>query len=140
MATQSDFLARNFELTRNLSGSFLAGFEDFASWQFDTIQASITRSSQQLRSIWSDLGAAQEPANWSEMVQSGMRNAIKMNRDYLIATTDYQMETLRLIQEMSAEMQQAITEAMNEQLVTIDIVGSRGKRKATALASQKLAA
>lgn len=140
MATQSDYFARNLALTRNLSGSFLAGFEDFASWQFDSIQASITRGSQQLRGIWSDLGAAQEPANWSETVQSGMRNAIKMNRDYLIATTDYQMETLRLIQEMSAEMQQAITEALNEQLVSIDLVGSREKRKSTALSSQKLAA
>ena len=142
MAIQSDPLSRNVDLFRNLSTSFLSGSEVFSSWQFDSIQALITRHSQQLRAIWSDARAAQEPAQWSEALQSGMRNAIKMNRDCLIASTDYQMETLRLLQDMSSEMQQVMTDAMNEQLVNIDLLGSRAKRngKATALASQKLAA
>lgn len=140
MAIQSDPLSRNVDLVRNLSTSFLSGSGEFASWQFDSIQAAITRGSQLLRASWADACAAQEPANWSDAVQNGMRNAIKMKRDYLIAATDYQMETMRLLQEMGAEMQQAFTEALNEQLVNIDVLGAREKRKTNALASQKLAA
>lgn len=141
MAIQSDSISRNMDLFRELNTSLLSSSEAFASWQFDSLQALITRNGQQLRAIWSDAGSAQEPAKWSETVQSGMRNAININRDYLIAATDYQMETLRLLQEMGAEMQQLITEAMNEQLANIDVLGTRAKRsgKATAL-SQKLAA
>lgn len=142
MAIQSDPLSRNIDLIRNLSDSILSGSEVFAAWQFDSLQALVTRSSQQLRTAWADAGAAQEPAKWSETLQNGMRNAIKLNRDYLIASTDYQMETMRLLQDMSTEMQQLITEAMNEQLVNIDVIGARVKRngKATTLSSQKLAA
>jgi hypothetical protein len=142
MAIQSDPLSRNIDLIRNLSDSILSGSEVFAAWQFDSMQALVTRSSQQLRTAWADAGAAQEPAKWSETLQNGMRNAIKLNRDYLIASTDYQMETMRLLQDMSSEMQQLITEAMNEQLVNIDVIGARVKRngKATTLSSQKLAA
>lgn len=142
MTIQSDSLTRNIDLFRNLGTSFLSASETFAAWQFDSMQALITRNGQQLRAIWSNAGSAQEPAKWPDTVQNGLRNAVKMNRDYLIAATDYQMETMRLFQDISAEMQQVITEAMNEQLVNIDVVASRVKRngKATTLSSQKLAA
>lgn len=141
MDFQSDALSSNFDLFRNLSTSFLSSSEVFSSWQFDSIQALLTRNSQQLRTIWSDAGALQEPAKWPDAVQSGMRNAIKINRDYLIASTDYQMESMRLLQEMGTEMQQLITAAMNEQLVNIDVVASRAKRNGkAALSAQKLAA
>lgn len=140
MSIQFDPFSRSIDLFRNLSSCLLSGSETYSSWQIDSMQAAITRGSQQLRTAWSDIGAAQEPEKWSDAMQSGLRNAIKMNRDYLIATTDYQMETMRLLQEMGAEIQQLVTEALNEQLVTIDVVGAREKRRNGALASQKLAA
>lgn len=142
MAIQSDPISRNFDLFRELNTSLLSSSEAFASWQFDSMQALVTRNSQQLRAIWSDASNAQEPAQWSETLQNSLRNAININRDYLIAATDYQMETMRLLQDMGAEMQQLISETMNEQLASIDMIGARTKRsgKATALSSQKLAA
>lgn len=140
MAIQSDPFSRNLDLFRSLTNSFLSGSETYCSWQLDSTQAAITRGSQQLRGIWSELSAAQAPENWSEALHNAMRNAIKMNRDLLITSTDYQMESMRLLQEIGAELQQVVTEAVNEQLVNIDILGARQKRTNGALASTKLAA
>lgn len=141
MNLQFDPLSRNINLFRNLSSTLLSGSEELMSWQIDSAQSFLTRGSQQLKAALADAGSAQEPAHWPETVQSGMRNAIRMTRDCLVATTDYQMEAMRLLQEQGAETQKLITAALNEQLVNIDVVGSREKRsgKATAFA-QKLAA
>lgn len=142
MNLQFDPLSRNINLFRNLSSTLLSGSEELMSWQIDSAQSFLTRGSQQLKAALADAGSAQEPAHWPETVQSGMRNAIRMTRDCLVATTDYQMEAMRLLHEQGAETQKLITAALNEQLVNIDVVGSREKRssgKATTLA-QKLAA
>lgn len=142
MMFQSDPFSRSVEFFRDLGTSLLSGSEVFASWQFDSLQESVTRNTRQLRSAVTGASTAQEPAQWPETIQNGMRNAIKMSRDYLIAATDYQMESLRLLQGLGTDMQQIVTEAMNEQLVTIDMVASREKRngKGAVLAAQKIAA
>jgi len=142
MILQTDPFSRTFELFRDLGTSLLSGSEEMASWQFDSLQESMTRNTQQLRTAMSEASAAQEPAQWPETIQHGMRNTIKMSRDYLIATTDYQMMSLRLLQNLGTEVQQIITEAMNEQLVMIDVAASREKfnGKAATLAQQKIAA
>lgn len=140
MTIQSDPFFRNIDLFRNLGTTVLSGTKVFATWQLESIQASITRSGQQLRAAWADAGSMQEPAKWPDTVQSQMRNAIKMNRDYLTAMTDYQMESMRLLHDMGSEIQQLVTSAMNEQLVNIDVLASREKRKATAVSAQPVTA
>jgi len=100
MILQTDPFSRTFELFRDLGTSLLSGSEEMASWQFDSLQESMTRNTQQLRTAMSEASAAQEPAQW------------------------------------------IITEAMNEQLVMIDVAASREKfnGKAATLAQQKIAA
>ncbi|MDP2880569.1 MAG: hypothetical protein Q8N89_03195 [Azonexus sp.] len=132
MILNTDPFSRASELFRDLSTSLLSGSESMASWQFDHLQEAMERNTQQLRSTMSEACTAQEPAQWPETIQHGMRNAVKTSRDYLIATTDYQMESLRMLQNLSTEMQQIITEAMNEQLVNIDVLASREKRNGKA--------
>jgi protein involved in ribonucleotide reduction len=142
MKLQSDSFSRSIQLFRELGTSLLSGSEVFASWQFDSLQESMTRNTQQLRTAITEAGTVQEPLQLPETVQTGLRNAIKVSRDYLIATTDYQMESLRMLQSLRSEMQQIITDAMNEQLVNLDVATSREKRKGkgTALAAQEIAA
>lgn len=140
MAIQSDALSRNLDFFRDLGTTFLSSTKDIAAWQLESMHASITRSGQQLRAVWSDTCSVQEPTKWPDTVQSGIRNAIKINRDSLIATTDYQMETMRLLQDMGNEMRQILTQAMNEQLVNIDVAASREKRKPASHLTQQSAA
>lgn len=140
MTIQPDPFSRTIDLFRNLGTTVLSRSKVFATWQLENIEASITRSGQQLRAAWADAGSVQEPEKWPDTVQSRMRNAIKMNRDYLTAMTDYQMESMRLLHDMGSEIQQLVTSAMNEQLVNIDVLASREKRKATAVSAQPVTA
>lgn len=121
MSLQTDPLSRTNELFRDLGTSLLSGTKAVACWQIDSLQESMTRNSQQLRAVMSESCAANKPA---DTIQHGIRNAIKMSRDYLIATTDYQMENARLLQNLGSDIQQIITDALNEQLLNLDVVAT----------------
>lgn len=110
----------NINLFRNLSSALLTGSAEFLSWQIDSTQAFITRSSQQLKAALSDLGSVQEPEQWPETMQNGLLKALKLSQDFLLASTEYQMESLRLLQAQSTETQKAIAEALNEQFAMVD--------------------
>lgn len=56
----------------------------------------------------------QTPNLSSDAVQSGMRNAITMTRDNLLAASDYQLETLRLLQRQGNELQKVIADLLDE--------------------------
>lgn len=121
MNLQSNLLFRNINLFHNLGNALLSGSGEFMSWQIDSTQAFITRSSQQLRTVWSDMSAAQAPAQWPEMLQNGMHKAIKLNHDYVVASTDYQMESMRLLQEQLGEVQEILVESFSEQIAAGDV-------------------
>lgn len=142
MMIQSDSFSRNLELFRDLSTSMLSGSEAYAAWQFDSLLESVARGIQQLRTPLAEVSSVQEASQWPETIQNSMRFAIKVSRDNLIAASDYQMESLRLLQGLGNEIRQRMTDAMNEQLVAIDVVASREKRqgKGHSLAAQKIPA
>lgn len=129
MNLQFDPLSRNAELLRSLSATVLSGSEELISWQFDSTQAFITRSSQQIKANLSDIAATQEPATWQEGLQNLVLDTLKMSRDSLLAGTDYQMESLRLLQKHAAEVQEALVAALNEQLDNFDEVIPSDKNK-----------
>lgn len=129
MNLQFDPLSRNSELLRSLSATTLAGSEELVSWQIDSIQAFIIRSSQQFKAGLSDIAAVYEPATWQEGLQNLMLDTLKMSRDTLLAGTDYQMESMRLLQKRAAEVQEALVAALNEQPGNFDEVIASDKNK-----------
>lgn len=70
----------------------------------------------------------QTPNLSSDAVQSGMRNAITMTRDNLLAASDYQLETLRLLQRQGNELQKVITDLLDEHLADTGKSGSLEER------------
>lgn len=116
MNLKSDFLSRSIELLRSQNTSLLSGSEELLSWQIDSSQAFITRSSQQLRTILSDIAKALEPATCQEGLQNLLLDTLKMSHDTLLASTDYQMESTRLLQKQANEAQETLAALMNGQL------------------------
>lgn len=98
------------------------------SWQLDSAQALIALGSQQLRTVLSDASAAQEPEQWSETVPAGLRNAIQMTRDCLLAASDYQMDGLRLLQKQAAEARQLVSDSLSEQSTRFKLIRAGDKK------------
>jgi len=108
-------LASNGDIMRNLGYTILSGSKDLISCQIDSTDAFVTRSSQLLKATLSGLAIAQEPERLPEAIQSIMQNTLEMTRDTLVATTDYQIETMRLLQKHGAESQKLFAESLEHQ-------------------------
>ena len=102
----------------------------------------IALGSRQLRAVLSDASAAQEPEQWSEAVQLGFRNAIQMTREWVMVTSDCQMDGLHLMQKHAAEARKLLFDALGEQSPGIKLVRGGVKRngKATAVGAHESAA
>ena len=128
MNQQFDFFSRSVNLFRNVSTALLSSSEEIISLQLDSAQASVARGSDQLRTACSDLNAMQQPNLSSDAVQSGLCNAIAMARDNVLATSDYQLEALSLMQHQSSKLQKVIADLFNEHLADAKSAGTRGVR------------
>ncbi|HJV91968.1 MAG TPA: hypothetical protein VJ572_00770, partial [Azonexus sp.] len=60
--------------------------------------------------------------------QDGVRSSIEMTRDAVLAATDYQTASLRLLQDQAAELQKLISSSLNEQLGAAKSAASGEKR------------
>lgn len=128
MNQQFDFFSRSVNLFRDLSTALLSSSEEIISLQLDSAQACVTRGSDQLRTACSDLNAMQQPDLSSDAVQSGMCNAIAMARDNVLATSDFQLEALSLMQHQGSKLQKVITDLFNEHLADAKSAGALGAR------------
>ena len=128
MNQQFDFFSRSVNLFRDLSTALLSSSEEIISLQLDSAQACVTRGSDQLRTACSDLNAMQQPNLSSDAVQSGMCNAIAMARDNVLATSDYQLEALSLLQHQGSKLQKVIADLFNEHLADAKSAGTLGVR------------
>lgn len=128
MNQQFDFFSRSVNLFRDLSTALLSSSEEIISLQLDSAQACVTRGSDQLRTACSDLNAMQQPDLSSDAVQSGMCNAIAMARDNVLATSDYQLEALSLMQHQGSKLQKVIADLFNEHLAGAKSAGALGAR------------
>lgn len=128
MNQQFDFFSRSVNLFRNLSTALLSSSEEIISLQLDSAQACVTRGSDQLRTACSDLNAMQQPHRSSDAMQLGMCNAITMARDNVLATSDYQLEALSLMQHQGSKLQKVITDLFNEHLADAKNAGTLGVR------------
>ena len=128
MNQQFDFFSRSVNLFRDLSTALLSSSEEIISLQLDSAQACVTRGSDQLRTACSDLNAMQQQDLSSDAVQSGMCNAIAMARDNVLATSDYQLEALSLMQHQGSKLQKVIADLFNEHLADAKSAGTLGVR------------
>ena len=142
MNEQFDRFSHSIDFFRNLGAVTLSGSQKLIAWQLDSAQALIALGSRQLRTVLSDAGATQEPEQWSAAVPAGLRNAIQMTRDCLLAASDYQMDGLRLLQKQAVEARQLLSESLSEQSPIIKLVrvGDKRNGKTTSIYSQKHAA
>lgn len=128
MNEQFDQFSHSIDFFRNLGAVTLSGSQELIAWQLDSAQALIALGSQQLRTVLSDASAAQEPEQWSAAVPTGLRNAIQMTRDCLLAASDYQMNGLHLLQKQAAEAHQLLSESFSEQLPKIKLIRADDKK------------
>lgn len=128
MDQQFDFFSRSVNLFRNMSTAMLSSSEKMISLQLDSAQACVTRGSEQFRAVCSDLNGMKQPKLSSDAVQFGMRNAIAMTRDNVLATSGYQLEALSLLQRQGSELQKIITDLFNEHLAVAGNAGSLDER------------
>lgn len=111
MDHQYNTISRSLDVFRHLNSLAIAGSEEFFTWQLDQAQALVTRRTKQLKASWSEAKAA-DNLQWPEALQSGMRNAMEMAQECVAAATDYQMETLKLMQKQATQAQKVITESL----------------------------
>jgi hypothetical protein len=128
MNQQFDFFSQSVNLFRNFSTALLSSSEELIALQLDSAQASITRGSDHLRAACSDLNAMQQPLLSSDAVRLGMCNAIRMVRDNVLATSDYQLEALNLMQHQGSKLQKVVADSLKEHLADARSVGTFGVR------------
>lgn len=117
MPTEFDSYSRNVRLLRDLSSPLLAGSAKLLGLQLDTTQTLVFSGSQQLKTTLAEIAALREAAQWPETIRICLRGALNLTQDFLHATTVYQMESMRLLQEQGAATQQAIASALRDQFV-----------------------
>jgi hypothetical protein len=61
-------------------------------------------------------------------VRLGMCNAIQMVRDNVLATSDYQLEALNLMQHQGSKLQKAVADSLKEHLADARSAGTFGLR------------
>lgn len=116
MTQQLDSFFLGIELSRKLGTQALTGFEKFVTLHLDHTQEFIGRTSKQLKAVCAERSVGDDPAQWAVAFQDGLRSSIEMTRDAMIAATDYQTESLRLLQDQAAELQKLVSSSLNEQL------------------------
>ncbi|WP_153147814.1 hypothetical protein [Dechloromonas sp. H13] len=142
MNEQFEQFSQSMSLFRDLGTVTLSGSEEMIFWQLDSAQAFIALGSQQLRMVLSEASAAQDPEHWSEIVPAGMRNALQVARDCVLAASDCQMEGLRIFQRQAAEARQLFTESLGAQSPRVKLVRSADKKgnRTASVHSQRQAA
>ncbi|WP_265944144.1 phasin family protein [Dechloromonas sp. A34] len=140
MQQQLDLLFQGIELSRKLGTQALTGFEKFVSLNLDHTQDFIGRTSQQLKAACTERSFSQDPEQWAEEFQDAVRSSIESTRDVVLAASDYQTASLRLLQDQSAELQKLISTSLNEQLGAAKAVSGEKRVGKSATLVQKMAA
>ena len=141
MTKQFDHFFDGIDLTRKWSTLALANFEQTASLQLDQFEAFIDRGSEQLKAALADVGSVQEPVQWSEIMQTSMHKVSDTARDVILAASNFQIESLRLLQEQAEEAQKLLAASLAQQFAHIESVSAGNKPgKSTTAAARKLAA
>ena len=142
MNEQFEPFSQRIDFFRNLGTVSLSGSQALISWQLDSVQSFIALGSQHMRSVMSDASVVNEPEQWSEAVPSGLRSAIEITRDCVLAASDCQMEGLRLLQKQVAEARQLLADSFSAQSPNIKLIRTTDKKnnKATSIYPQQRAA
>lgn len=140
MNLQIDPFSHSLDLSRKLWNQTLSGMEELISLKLDHTQEFIGRGSQQLKDAMSDPVILETPAKWPDAMHQGLHSAINLARDTALASTDHQIETMRLLQNQASEVQKVISAAITEQIKGAESIASGGKRGGKPSPAQDLAA
>lgn len=141
MNQQLNPFSQGFDLSRKLWNQALSGFEELVSLEFDHAQEFLGHSTKQLKAVMSEPGQVDELSQLPDAVQQGAHGIINLARDTAIAVTDYQIDTLRVLQNQSSEMQKTISAAFAEQVSWIQsTVSDEAQPAKTAASARKVAA
>lgn len=130
MNPQFDFFSRSVELFRGLSDVFLENSEELIALQIDSGKAYVNRGSNQLRLAISEVFATESSA-----LQTGFCKSFELTREAVLANSQYQVETLRLLQLQAAERQQRLQVSFAESWLAMQEIGSVAGKASTLPAS-----
>jgi len=131
MNPQFDFFSRSVELFRGLSDVFLENSEELIALQIDSGKAYVNRGSNQLRLAISEVFATESSA----ALQTGFCKSFELTREAVLANSQYQVETLRLLQLQAAERQQRLQVSFAESWLAMQEIGSVAGKASTLPAS-----
>lgn len=140
MIPQDNPFARNISLSKSLLEQSLSGMEQLMALGLDHAQEFVGRGSQQLKSALCDPIIVEEPAQWPDALQQSMHVGINLFRDTAQAVTDYQVDSLRLLQNQASEAQKSIAAAIYEQFEIVDQAVASAKRGSKTAALAKVSA
>lgn len=140
MTQQLDSFFQGIELSRQLATQALTGFEKVVTLHLDHTQEFIGRTSKQLKAACAERSDGQDPAQWADAFQDGMRSWIETIRDAMLAVTDYQTAYLRLLQDQAAELEKLASASFNDQLAVAKAASGEKRVGKSASVVRKLAA
>jgi hypothetical protein len=114
MINQFESMSQSMGMIRSLGALTIIGTEKFIKRQAELTEAMVVRYNQQMKKAYADVGSAQSPQEWSQAVQKGLSNAVEAARECMLATSELQTESLRLMQEQAAEVQKAMLNGLND--------------------------
>lgn len=141
MTTQFAQYFDGIGLTRKWSTLALANFEQMASLHINQFEELVDRGSEQLKTAFAEFDSVQEPGQWSDIMLTSVRKASDGARDVILATSNYQIEALRVLQEQASEARKLVAASLNQQFAHIEAVNADNKPDASkTAAARKLAA
>lgn len=141
MIQQSDTLSPFVALARNLGNMTIERSGEFVSCQIDHVEYVIKRCGKQLHAVLPKVCPAPETWDSEAAMEKLIGGSNNLFRELIMAGIDYQMEMLRLMQDQASDAQQAISDALREQMAKVDtgLAGNKRSGKGNAIV-QKLAA
>ncbi|MBI2275789.1 MAG: hypothetical protein HYU74_00415 [Dechloromonas sp.] len=120
MNQQFDFFSRSVELFRSLTDVFLENSEELIALQIENGQTYVNRGSHQLRLAMSEVFATDAPA----ALHTGFCKSFELTREAVLANSQCQVETLRLLQLQAAERQQRLRVSFAESWLAMQELGA----------------
>jgi hypothetical protein len=134
MTQDFDFMTRSTELFRKVSCAMLAGSEQLVVANLDSVQALVSRSSQQLRAVIADARSIETPKQASAVERAGVCIPLELTREVMLSTAACQVACVHRLQQQAAEAHQLFNDAFDTPMAALQETGSRQKKTYRAFA------
>lgn len=107
-------VSQSIDLLRRFSTITLAGYEELTARQLDSTDAWINRNCQKLKDGLSQTYPFHPQEEWLKAMQEVLLSSIEAAREDITVASQYQVETGRLIQKQTAELQRLLSDSLSE--------------------------